>query len=68
MKELSEFIWVLYRDTQMNPYLIFWKMHIYRRIREKKKDKLYKDKRKNFCRIPESKLIDKSLVVGGKYK
>lgn len=33
------------------PLFDFWKMHIYRRIREKKKDKLYKDKRKNFCRI-----------------
>lgn len=68
MKELSEFIWVLYRDTQMNPYLIFGKYIFIEEYVRRRKINYIRINGRIFAGFPESKLIDKSLVVGGKYK
>ena len=65
---MSEFIWELYRDKQMDPYLILENVHLQKSTRGRGKINYIKINGRVFAEFPESKLIDKNLGVGGEYK
>ncbi|WP_288200344.1 hypothetical protein [Blautia sp. CAG:257] len=52
----------------MNPYLIFGKCIFIEEYVRRRKINYIRINGRIFAGFPESKLIDKSLVVGGKYK